>query len=317
MQEFFYKRTAYAYNFKFVIIKSVQNSSALQTSVVGNATLIEQSGFLNVTNQNNHLCLLTRNFSNTNEPVPTAITFDLGLWEVKMQQELEFYDLSSRSLVSQNLYPQSMLWLDGDVNNFYQSFLMRLLQFVDLRASHLFLVQILEILHLIFAFLTVAFTSYTLCLCGNQPSSICWYTACFLLCACSFGTGLAVLVLLVLWPAGSRLALQSQFSESYAVVKTFSWGFWYAVGINGTMLLVCALMLIYLLISSAAIYRRKANLKQQHRLAARQHAAAKNNVKYFSFSQTYTCFFFLIKLTCKILFYHKTKCCQIEFHVLY
>jgi hypothetical protein len=146
----------------------------IRLTLQNNATTVQtvSTEYLNITNVRYNLCLLTMNYTGSDEAAPTSIIFDLGLWEVKMQQELEFYDMNTRTIVSQNMYPQTMLWLNGDVNNYYQSFLIKLLQFIDLKGSYVFLIQILEIVHLIFAFLTVTFTSYTLCLCANHRFDI-------------------------------------------------------------------------------------------------------------------------------------------------
>jgi hypothetical protein len=225
--------------------------------------LLVEDGYLNITNYNYNLCLLTMNFSNTDEDVSTQITFDLGLWEVKMQQELEFFDLNTRTIVSRNAYPQSMLWLNSDVNNFQQSFLIKLLQFIDLKQSYVFMIQILEILHFIFSFLTVSFTSYTLCLCTGHKSSLCWYFACCFLCIIAFSLGTAVLILIILWPLGENLILKTQFFEEYKLVKTFGWCFWYSVGINSIMCLAVVLILIYLIISSITIYQHNRLTRQK------------------------------------------------------
>jgi hypothetical protein len=156
---------AITFIFPFWIRLTLQSNNSNSNS---NASTTVSSEYLNVTNAEYGLSLLTMNYTDSGETVPSVIVFDLGLWEVKMQQELEFYDLNSRTVVSMNMYPQTMLWLSGDVNNYYQSFLIKLLQFIDLKGSLVFLIQVLEIVHIIFVFLTLSFTSYTLCLCSNH-----------------------------------------------------------------------------------------------------------------------------------------------------
>lgn len=158
---------AITFIFPFWITLHIQNSSSLIGSLNG-TPLVELDGYLNITNTDYGLSLLTKNYTGSNESTPREITFDVGLWEVKMNKELEFFDVQLNEIVSENTYPHSMQWLNADVNDFHQSFLVKLLQYIGLKSSFLFLMQILEILQMIFLFLTLVFTSYTLCLCTNH-----------------------------------------------------------------------------------------------------------------------------------------------------
>jgi hypothetical protein len=76
----------------------------------------------------------------------------------------------------------------------------------------------------------------------------------------------------VWWP-GANISLTSQLGDSFSVVKTYSWGFWYATGIAGALFLACALILLYLIISSATIYQydRTNRKNQQQQKSAGDH----------------------------------------------
>lgn len=178
-----------------------------------------------------------------------------------MHQTLIIKDLSL-NVEYLNMYPQSMLWLNADLNDKSETFLMKLLQFINLKSYDLFIVQILEIIHLIFIFLTFCFQSYTLCLCSDHKSSLCWYLVCLFLCIITFLTGLSSIILIVMWQMmlGPFVNIGSSL---ISVQKTFSWCFWVAVGINSSIFLAAILILLYLIITTVILYKQSKERKNK------------------------------------------------------
>lgn len=175
-----------------------------------------------------------------------------------MHQRILMVDLSTNLTYSNN-FPQSMLWLDTDSVSM-ESFLIQLLHFIELTTTNIFTVQILEILHIIFTLITLCFTSFTLCLCTSHKSSLCWYLVSFFMCLISFLTGLAVIVLIVVWQTSTLPNIKNQFGDDYYLERSFNWCFWLAVGINSAILLASLLILLYILIRTILLYvRNKAN----------------------------------------------------------
>lgn len=173
----------------------------------------------------------------------------LGLWEVKMDRELTLYDPNGSKGFSKNSYPQSMLWLNADSNKPSESFLVKFAQFIDLPVANLFVVQILQILHLTFIFFSFSFTSFALCLCSSE--SFCWYIFCLFLSLISFLLGASVLGLLVYWDTfhTDHITLVDDQMRRLMLQKDYNWCFWASVGINSAILLACFLILIYILVS--------------------------------------------------------------------
>ena len=157
---------------------------SLTISTAGNT-----GNFVNITNTRNKVSLTATDI--------TDIKFYVGLWEVKMDRWLTLRDASTPGVTYNNSYPYSMLWLNADINKPNDAFLVKFSQFIDLTTSNLFIVEILEILHLVFIFFAFCFTSFTVCLCS--PRSFCWYLVCLLLSLLAFLLGAAVIGLLVYW----------------------------------------------------------------------------------------------------------------------
>jgi hypothetical protein len=217
------------------------------------------SSYLNLTN--NQISLIVRELNNL-----SFVNFDLGIWEVKMYQDLELVDLESKSS-SKNAYPRSMLWLNSDINNEAYSFLNKFLKFIDLKSASLFTVQILEILHLIFTFFSFAFTSFTLCLCTSHKQSISWYLVSFFMSVISFLAGIAVIILIYIWIRNSG----SIFSDNSIEFKmTYNWCFWSAVGINGMICLAAFLILMFVLVASIIYYKNVKKLRANGNLKVKR-----------------------------------------------
>ncbi|CAF0819532.1 unnamed protein product [Brachionus calyciflorus] len=204
---------------------------------------------LNITNKNKNVSLISKNRTEDR-----TISFNLGIWEVKMHQELEFYDILT-NVRYQNSYPASMLWISSDLNNQIQSFVLKLLDFIQLQNVNIFTIQILEILHLIFTFLTMCFTSFTLCLCTTHKSSLCWYLVCFLLSLIAFFSGLVVLILIVIWQTNPLINLVDSIGNRLFMNKSYGWCFWISVGTNTAILISSILILLYILISTIILFK--------------------------------------------------------------
>jgi hypothetical protein len=191
------------------------------------------------------------------------IKFELGIWEVKMNQKLSLID-RQKFTTSHNTYPlsQTMVWFNIDPNGINESFLYMFIQFMNIKNSHLFTIQILEIIHFIFTFLSLCFTSVTLCLCSKKNSPLCWYTVCFFMNIVSLAMGLTVIILLALWQRSNK----SIFLNYYQIVKTLGWSFWLAVGINSTIVAAGFTIILYIIISlSQQTLSKYSSLKKSKR----------------------------------------------------
>lgn len=211
---------------------------------------------IEITNSLTNVTLIAKNRTDDE-----SIIFNLGIWEIKMHQELEFKDIIT-GLVYRNFFPLSTNWISSDLDNQIQSFVIKLLQFLELQNVNIFTIQILEILHLVFTFLTMCFTSFTLCLCTTHKSSLCWYFVCFLLSLIAFITGLVVLILLVVWQRVLSPNLLDPSSNKIVLIKSFDWCFWLAAGSLLGILIAAFLILLYILISIIIIFNQDKALKK-------------------------------------------------------
>jgi len=184
-----------------------------------------------------------------------------------MDRNLILYDPNVPNILYKNSFPQSMLWFNADVNSAGDGFLLKFSQFIDLVPSNLTIVQILEILHLIFTMLAFCFTAFTLCLC--RADAFCWHLICLLLSLIAFLLGATVVALLVYWTSTqSHVTLVGDLMRSISFVKNYNWCFWAAVGINAALLAACFLILVYVLVAVCVIYmsgRRNPQQQQQRR----------------------------------------------------
>jgi hypothetical protein len=192
------------------------------------------------------------------------INFYVGLWEVKMDRNLQLYDPAVPKTTFTNTFPQSMLWLNADVNSPSDGFLLKFAQFIDLATSNLFVVQILEILHLIFTMLAFCFTAFTLCLC--RADAFCWHLICLILSLLSFLLGATIIGLLVYWESysTSHVTLVDNLNRNISFSKTYNWCFWAAVGINSSLLAACFLILVYVLVAVCTIYMNGQQQRGKH-----------------------------------------------------
>ncbi|RNA18319.1 hypothetical protein BpHYR1_039040 [Brachionus plicatilis] len=209
-----------------------------------------------VTNPLTKVILIAQNRTNDK-----SIVFNLGIWEVKMHQELEIRD-NGTGLVYRNFFPLSTHWISSDFDNQIQSFVIKLLQFLELQNVNIFTIQILEILHLIFTFLTLCFTSFTLCLCTTHKSSLCWYLVCFLLNLIAFIAGLVVLILVVVWQRVPLSNLLDQSDNQIVLVKSLDWCFWLSVGSLSGIIIAAFLILLYILISTVILFNQDKAVKK-------------------------------------------------------
>lgn len=211
---------------------------------------------IEIINSQTNVILISKNRTNDQ-----SILFNLGIWEVKMHQELEFKD-NSTGLIYRNFFPRSTHWISSDFDNQIQSFVIKLLQFLKLQNVNIFTIQILEILHLVFTFLTMCFTSFTLCLCTTHKSSLCWYFVCFLLSLIAFFAGLVVLILVVVWQRELLPNLFDQAGNQLVLIKSFDWCFWISVGSLFGIILSAFLILLYILISTIIIFNKDKAVKK-------------------------------------------------------
>jgi hypothetical protein len=225
---------------------------------------------LNLTNVDNNISLFAMSSTNNS----TSIYIDMGIWEVKMNQDLELVDNNSNHF--KNSFPQSMLWLNGD-----DSFLEMFIKFINLKMSNLFIIQTLEILHLIFTFLTFTFTSFTVCLTSNSNAnkSLCWYFVCFIMALVAFLSGLAVIILIIIWQTLNTPLLRDEMGRRIIVKKDFGWTFWTSVGILSLILLASSLILLHILIESLIYYFRCKKIAKQHKSLSK-HKNNNNKLNY-------------------------------------
>ena len=209
-----------------------------------------QSSSLNITNIESSISLLANNVSLQAGQNPYEIKFDFGLWEVRTYRGLQIGSSLTPSL-------ESMPWPAGNTKLQPDSFVNWLMAFLNMSSSSVFAVQVLEILHFIFAGLTFCATSLTLCLCANRRASLTWYLACLLLCTISFALGLAVLIILVIWQTGHMPSLVTTTTISLSLGKSFGFCFWLAVGITVGLLLSAVLLIVYILINGIALHNEK------------------------------------------------------------
>lgn len=175
-----------------------------------------------------------------------------------MHESLSLVDRSTNASTSNN-FPTTMLWLNLDSTLAIESFLIHLLAFIDLPTTAIvFVVQLLEIVHIIFTLVALCFTSFTLCLCtsSRSKSSLCWYLVSFFMCLIAFLTGLGVIVLVVVWQSSSLPTLTNQFGDQYFLERSLNWCFWLAVGINSAVLFSSLLILLYILLRMILMYIR-------------------------------------------------------------
>lgn len=222
---------------------------------------------LNITNKKNSILMSL----SSNKLASNKIKFDMGIWEVKMNtNNVDLIDLRTNvKTTNQN----SMLWLNSDSSNGgFQSFLVNFLSFIELSSANIFTVQILEIIYLIFTFLTFSASSLTLCLCSKNRTSLCWYLICYFLCLISFLTGLAVIIIIIVWQTTSLPSLEG--TQAFIMSKSFNWCFWTSVGINSSLFFASFLILCYIIVSSILSYNNRKNSYEQK--GTKKHSA-KNN----------------------------------------
>lgn len=175
-----------------------------------------------------------------------------------MHENLSLVDRATNLSLANN-YPTTMLWLNLDSTLAVESFLINLLAFIDLPTTAIvFVVQLLEIVHIVFTLVSLSFTSFTLCLCtsSRSKSSLCWYLVSFFMCLIAFLTGLGVIVLVVVWQTSELPILTNQFGDQYFLERSLNWCFWLAVGINSAVLFSSLLILLYILLRMILIYIR-------------------------------------------------------------
>lgn len=197
------------------------------------------------------------------------INFNMGIWEVRTNSaNLKMVDLSTNFQITNNY---SMLWLNSGAD----SFLVEYLSFIELSSSNIFIIQILEIIHLIFTALAFSSTAFTLCMCSKKRTGLCWYLICYFLCLISFLTGLAVIILIIVWQVSPLPALLVSQGFTITKSKLFSWCFWTAVGINASLFFASLLILCYIIIGSIMSYnKRKRMLDKQ----VKKHKIKTNNL---------------------------------------
>lgn len=109
--------------------------------------------------------------TSTQPSLNNTIVFNLGIWELKCNQIVTLTNqLTQITSVSSN----NMLWQNAGYSSSNQSFVFYFLSFIQLSSTHIFVIQVLEVLHLIFAFFSFLSTSLILCLCSNNHISPCW-----------------------------------------------------------------------------------------------------------------------------------------------
>lgn len=207
--------------------------------------LANKTSILNVTNTVNSIFISSL--------APTQlIQFEMGLWELKVNQNVYFFNLITEQIVNSS---SSVLWLDAQYSNSYSSFVFNYLSFIELSSTSVFVVQILQVLHLIFTFLSLVSISLIVCLCTNKLISPCWYMFCFILAIIALSVGLAVIILCAVWQASSMPHLTSD--SQIQLSKNFSWCWGVSLGVNSCLFIASLLIISFIIIDSLLLYEER------------------------------------------------------------
>jgi hypothetical protein len=199
---------------------------------------------INITEIKNSIQLTV---SNSNQ-----IEFSMGIWEIKSNQYSQLKNLLTDITVTST---SSMLWLDATYSSLAQSsYVYYFLSFIELASSSIFLIQILEVLHLIFMFLGFTTTSLVFCLCSRRLISPCWHLISFILNSIGFITGLSVIILIIVWQTSIANPI---FNSLIQYNKNFGWCFYVSIGINCCLFIASLLILVFIIVDSMFLYEER------------------------------------------------------------
>lgn len=180
-----------------------------------------------------------------------TISIEVGLWETKWNSPLEIInDNFNNFTLSNSSLPATIAWLTND------RFIIEFMSLIQINSSTLFAIQTLEILHLIFTFISLCISIAILCFClkYRKKFSYCWYIVSFLTTIISISLGLAVVVTLAVWQNNQKL------SNLYQV--EFNWCYWVTVGELGSLSFATFLIFIYILV--AILFHRNKQSPSKH-----------------------------------------------------
>lgn len=195
----------------------------------------------------------------------TSTQIDIGLWEFKFNQSIQIYTILNETLIfnstllidqlnyniNSNLTKYSVLWISS-----YNNYLLELTDLIDYNLSTVFIVEVLEILHIIFTFLTICMLFIILCLCHKKyfgRGVRLWHFVSFLLLLISFFMGLGTIIQMSIWAGNNQMNTKS---------VSYNWCFWCLVGDTSAQFIALLLLLINLIFACISCYK-KANKEEK------------------------------------------------------
>ena len=209
------------------------------------------------------------------------LRIQLGLWEIRSNAPFELSDasgnLAAAAAAAMNV---STLWLSGSGDDTFTEYM---LKFLYLNVGNLFLVQLLQVIHIIFTLLAAVCTAFILCL-----RTVCmrWYLISLFMACVSFACGLATILLVVVWLVLPIPVLYDEHAQSVAPIgKALGWTFWASVGVNSAIMIAICLIALHTLIAATIMCCRKRRRNKTAREARKAAAAPDinglNNNVYF------------------------------------
>ena len=163
-------------------------------------------------------------------PLNSSLTaIDIGLWEFKFNQSVQIYTIFNETLIFNstqlntqlpyNVYSNyskySILWISD-----FNSYIKELTDLIDYNLSTVFIVEVLEILHLIFTFLVIIMLFIILCLCKKKyfgRGVKLWHFVSYILLLIAFFMGIGTVIELSVWAGNNQMNTKS---------VNFNWCYW-------------------------------------------------------------------------------------------
>ena len=191
-------------------------------------------------------------YANQILPNSTTTLIDIGLWEFRFDQLVNIFDIDNSTLVFNstlqlndfdfNIYPNqtkfSVLWLSD-----YNRYLRELTKLIGFDLTTVFTFEILQILHLVFAFLSITVLFIILCLCKRKyfgKGIKLWHFVSFIMLLICFFTGVGTLIEINLWLNNNK---------NNARLIQLNWCFWCLVGDLSAILLAIIFVKINLILT--------------------------------------------------------------------
>ena len=189
----------------------------------------------------------------------TSTQIDIGLWEFKFNQSIKIYTIMNETLtfnstlltdqlnynIYYNLTKYSVLWISS-----YNYYLRELTNLIDYNLSMVFIIEVLEILHLIFSFLTISMLFIILCMCQKKyfgRGVKLWHFVSFFLLLISLFMGLGTLIQMSIWVGNNQMDTKS---------VSYNWCYWCLVGDLSAQFIALLLVLINLIFACLSCCRK-------------------------------------------------------------